>query len=124
MAPPATQEQIDAAARHFGSLPQDFVDLAREATEVEIQHQHGQYVRIWGPLGCVEMDEGYGIRQRIRDAIPIGDDGGGNVLFYANGNRGDGVYRVGYGNLDIGDATWIAASLVELLTKADGIEAF
>lgn len=122
--PPATQEQIDTAIAHFGSLPQEFIDLTREATEVEIQHRGGQYLRIWGPPGCIEMDEAYGIRKRIPTAIPIGDDGGGRVLFYAYGNQGDGLYQVGYGNLDLSDAIWIAASLVDLLGNAKGIEAF
>ena len=121
---PASQDQINAAVMHFGSLPQEYVDLVREATEIEVQHQNGQYIRIWGPLGCIEMDEGYGIRQRIPNAIPIGDDGGGHVLFYAHGGRGDGLYHVGYANLDRDDAIWIAATLDDLLTSAKGIEAF
>ena len=121
---PATQEQVDAAVKHFGGLPQEFIDLTREATEVEIQHQGGQYLRIWGQAGCMEMDEGYGIRKRIPNALPIGDDGGGQVLFYGHGNQGEGLYHVGYGNLDLSDAIWIAATLVELLENAKGIEAF
>ncbi len=122
--PPATTEQINAAMTHFGCVPQEYIDLAREATEIEVQHQNGQYVRIWGPLGCIEMDEGYGIRRRIPDAIPIGDDGGGHILFYANGSRGDGLYHVGYGNLDQDDAIWISNTLDDLLSNAKGIEAF
>ena len=121
---PSSQAEINAAVTHFGSLPQEFVDLVREATEIEVQHQNGQYIRIWGPLSCIEMDEGYGVRQRIPDAIPIGDDGGGQVLFYAHGGRGYGLYYVGYGNLDRDDAIWIAATLDDLLTNSNGIESF
>lgn len=121
---PATQEQIDTAVNYFGSVPQEFIDLAREATELEFQHRNGQYVRIWGPLGCIDMDEGYGIRQRIPDAIPIGDDGGGHVLIFAHGKQGCGLYHVGYGNLDLDDAIWIADSLSSFLFSAKGIETF
>ena len=121
---PASQEQINAAVTHFGSLPQEYVDLVREATEIEVQQQNRQYIRIWGPLGCIEMDEGYGIRQRIPDAIPVGDDGGGHILFYAHGGQGYGLYHVGYGTLDRNDAIWIAATLYDLLTDAKGIESF
>lgn len=122
--PPANQEQIDAAVVYFGNLPQEFVDVTREATEIELQHRNGQYVRIWGPMGCIDMDEGYGIRQRIPDAIPIGDDGGGHVLFFATGKRGKGLYHVGYGNLDVDDAIWIADTLGSFLANAKGIETF
>lgn len=121
---PASQAQIDTAVVYFGSLPQDFIDLVREATEVELQHRNGQYVRIWGPMGCINMDEAYGIRKRIPNAIPIGDDGGGHVLFFANGKQGEGLYHVGYGNLDLDDAIWIAESLGRFLAKAVGIETF
>lgn len=121
---PATQEQINAAVEYFGSLPQEFIDLAREATEVELQHLNGQYVRIWGPLGSIDMDEGYGIRLRIPDAIPIGDDGGGHVLFFSHGKQGDGLYHVGYGNLDLDDAIWIADTLGSFVVNAKGIETF
>ena len=122
--PPATPEQLNALIVHFGSIPQEYIELAREATEIEVQHRDGQYIGIWGPSGCIEMDDGYGIRQRIPDAFPIGDDGGGRVLFYANGNRGPGLYYAGYGDLDRGDAVWIAATLDELLANATGIASF
>ena len=61
--------QLNAAFTHFESLPQEYVDLVREATEIEVKHHNGQYIRVWGPMGCIEMDEGYGIRQRILDAM-------------------------------------------------------
>jgi hypothetical protein len=122
--PPATNEQLSALTRHFGNTPKEYVAFVFEATEIELQHRNGQYVRIWGPAGCVTMDQGYGIRQRIPSAIPIGDDGGGHVIFYANGKRGSGLYHVSYGNLDVDDAIWIAPSLVELIGKATGIDSF
>jgi hypothetical protein len=124
MGPPATDEQIQAAVTHFGTLPKEFMELVREVTELEVQHRNGPYLRIWGPSGCVEMDEGYQIRQRIPSAMPIGDDGGGKVLFYSHGSRGHGLYCVGYGDLDINDATWVSATLGDLLENAKGANAF
>lgn len=122
--PPATSEQLNALTNHFGGTPKEYVDFVLDATEIELQHQNGQYVRIWGPSGCVEMDEGYGIRQRIPGAFPIGDDGGGHVIFYATGKRGSGLYHVGYSNLDVDDAIWIAPTLADLIGKATGIDSF
>jgi hypothetical protein len=122
--PAATAGQVRVAEMHFGPLPRDYQALIQEVTELELEHQDGQYLRIWGPLGCKEMDEGYGIRARIPDAIPIGDDGGGRVLFYQNGPRGAGLYLVGHGNLDGADATWIARDLVALLGEGSGIDRF
>ncbi len=121
---PATNEQVGTLTTYFGSVPKEYVDLVFEATEIELQHRNGQYVRIWGPVACVEMDEGYGIRNRIPGATPIGDDGGCRVIFYANGKQGHGLYCVGYGNLDLDDAIWIAPSLVDLLGNATGVDSF
>ncbi len=122
--PPATQEQIDAAVRYFGSLPQEFIDLIREATDVELQHQDGQYLRFWGPVGSVEMDEANEIRKYMPECLPIGDDGGGHVIFYAKGDFGEGLYHVGFGNLGMEDAVWIADTLGGVLANAKGIGSF
>lgn len=122
--PAATSEQVQQLNDCFGQCPQEYVDLICEATEIEMQHLEGQYVRIWGPLGCIEMDEGYGIRQRIPSAFPIGDDGGGHVIFFAEGNHEPGLYHVGYGNLDLDDAIWIAPDLHSFLVNGEGIDAF
>lgn len=55
-------------------------------------------------------------------AFPIGDDDGDEVLFYARGHRGYRLYHVGFGNLNLKDAVWTAATLEDFLTKANGIE--
>lgn len=123
-APAADPSQIATLQQHFGTVPAEYLETVGEATEIEIQHGGGQYIRIWGPGGCVEMDEGYSIRQRIPDAFPIGDDGGGRVIFYQEGKSGPGLYHVGYGDLDREDAVFIASSLTDFLTKSVGIESF
>lgn len=108
----------------FGSVPEQFIELVREATELEIQHDNGTYLRIWGPADCISMDEGYGISERIRGAVPVGDDGGGRVLFFMQGKGGAGLYVVGFGDLDADDAKWVAPNLNELLINAVGVEVF
>lgn len=123
-APAADAARIAALHLHFGSVPADYLETVGEATEIELQHSGGQYIRIWGPDGCIEMDEGYGIRQRIPTAFPIGDDGGGHVVFYQEKKQGVGLYHVGYGDLDGDDAIFVAPSLTDFLTKAIGIATF
>ncbi len=123
-APAADAAQIATLKQHFGTIPAEYLETVAEATEIELQHSGGQYIRIWGPGGCIEMDDGYGIRQRIPGAFPIGDDGGGHVIFYQEGKRGVGLYHVGYGNLDGDDAVFVAPSLTSFLTTAVGIATF
>jgi hypothetical protein len=122
--PAADAAQIASVRQRFATVPREYLELAVEATEIELQHKGGQYIRIWGPKGCIEMDEGYGIGQRIPGAIPIGDDGGGQVIFYLDGKQGFGLYHVGYGNLDCGAAVYVARSLADLLTRSIGIGTF
>jgi hypothetical protein len=122
--PAAMADQVMEVELHFGHIPPDYRALFEEVTELELQHHNGQYIRIWGPLGSKEMDQGYGIRARIPDAFPIGDDGGGNVIFYHEGARGPGLYHVGYGNLSSEDAVWMAPGLPSLLEECSGIDSF
>jgi hypothetical protein len=122
--PPASFEQIVSLQCRFRLPPEDYLKLVSRATEIELQHERGQYVRIWGPAGCIDMDEGYGITERILGAFPVGDDGGGNVLLYMCGNCGPGLYLVGYGDLNAEDATFVAPNLTDFLCDAVGVEVF
>lgn len=120
----ASPDDISNLQSCFGNIPHEYLALVCESTEIELQHVGGQYVRIWGPTGCIEMNEGYGIGRRLPGAIPIGDDGGGRVIFYGDGHFGPGLYHLGYGNLDRDDAIWIAPSLRHFLIEAEGVESF
>lgn len=122
--PHAEQADISLVKRKYVSVPQDYIDLVSQATDLEIETDSGKYIRIWGPRGSLEMDEGYEISNIIPSAFPIGDDGGGRVLFYATGPHGFGLYLVGFGNLDIDDAIWVAPTLEALLCNSDGVGAF
>lgn len=121
---PAAATEASRLSRRFPSVPNEYIELVGEATELEVQHDNGQYLRIWGPIGCIEMDDAYGISKAIAGAIPIGDDGGGKVIFYYEGKQGFGLYHVGFGNLSSGDCVFTAPSLVDLLENAVGVNSF
>ena len=118
----ANSGEIDRLVARYPHIPQEYVELVGDATEIEIGWRGGQYLRVWGPEGCAEMDEGYGFSERIEGAIPVGDNGGGGALVYLEGTRGWGLYLVGYGDIERSAARWIAASLSDLLGKGEGID--
>lgn len=122
--PATTQKEISKLKKAFPNMPTEYVDLMQEATEIELKSRDGQYMRIWAPSGCLEMDAGYEISSRINGAIPIGDDGGGRVIFYMDGEQGHGLYYDDYGNLNRADAVFIGPSLRALLQEATGLKAF
>jgi hypothetical protein len=119
--PGASRPEILALQNAFTWIPPEYLMLIEEQTEVELQHKDGQYVRIWGPSGCVEMNEGYGITPRIPGSFPFGDDGGGRALHY-QGTKG--IYLVGYGSLNAEDSVFVAPSLQALLIDETGIGKF
>jgi hypothetical protein len=115
---------VDQFKSTFPSAPQDLIELAAEVSDLEIETEFGQYLRIWGAKGSVDMDAGYQISRYIPGAIPIGDDGGGRVIFVADGLEGRGLYHVGFGNLCLADAVWIAPTVSAFLCDAVGIDSF
>ena len=119
--PSVTSEEIDSLRAKFTEIPDEYEELSRDASEIELDFD-GKYLRIWHPQTSKEMDEGYGISTRLPGAIAIGDDGGGRVLLYFNGKNGPGLYRIGYGDLDPEDAVWVAESLKELLSTGSGMD--
>ena len=119
---PATEAQIKEISARYPSLPPEYVELTRVATEIEVEFENGRYLRVWGPSGCLEMDEAYMVSAQIIDSIPVGDDGGGHVLYYHNGKAGWGLYCNGYGDLDPDSAVWIAENLEQLLRNHEGPE--
>ena len=121
---PASSNEIAQLKVRFPEFPSEFVTLVEQATELELQHKDGQYIRIWGPEGCIDQDEGYEISRQMPGAVPIGDDGGGRVIVYLKGAQGFGLYFAGYGDLDSEDATWVSSTLEELLCEEKGVRSF
>lgn len=121
---PSNDLDIKKLKKYFKSVPEDYIETVFEATEIEIGHSEWKVIRIWGPLGCIDMDEAYNISGYIDDSFPIGDDEGGQVIIYMTGNNGYGLYLCDYSTLDIDEAVWIAPSLNSLLCQAVGREVF
>jgi hypothetical protein len=92
-------------------------------TEIELIAS-AKYFRIWGLAGCIEMDEAYGISERISEAFPFGDDGGGSVIFYRPPPLGAGLYHVGFGDLDFEDAVWFSPDLTQFMCNGVGLDKF
>lgn len=120
--PPAAQSEIDEFTSRFPDAPGEYVELVKEATEIELGWGARKYLRIWGPGGCVEMDEGYDVSLRLPGAIPVGDNGGGDMLVYLKGDSGAGLYLVNYGDIDTASARFVSPTLSALLTQGFGIE--
>lgn len=121
---PAASEADLQELQNFSQieLPQDFVSIILEMTEVEILIDNDKYFRIWSPSGCIEMNEEYEIQNYIPDSLAIGDDEGGSALILMTGNKGFGLYKIGFGDLDKDEAEYISASLEELLVNGVGAE--
>ena len=49
--PPADAQETAALVTHFGAIPREYIQLISEATEIEMWHESGQYIRIWNPAG-------------------------------------------------------------------------
>ena len=122
---PANTEEIDRL-RKFSSIsvPDDYINVVKYATEVEIKVNNHSYIRIWSPLGCIEMNEAYNVQSFIPNSLAIGDDEGGRVLIYVAEGDSIGLYLVGFGDLDFEDAIWVAPSLHDLLVNNVGIALF
>jgi hypothetical protein len=121
---PAASETDLQKLKEFSQieLPEDFVSIVREKTEVEILVDNDKYFRVWSPSGCIEMNEEYEVQNYIPNSLAIGDDERGSALIVMTGNKGFGLYKVGFGDLDADDAEYISASLEELLVNGVGAE--
>lgn len=109
----ATQAELVALKSRFPGVASSLLDLLRDATEIELSYR-GRYLRLYGPVGCIEMDEAYGIASALPNAITIGDNGGGEAIVLVDG----AVYRVGYGALARDELHFIANSIDDLLILA------
>lgn len=105
-------------------IPNEFIEIIKEETELEIKVNNGKYIRIWGARGCIEMNSAYHIQKYISDSLAIGDDECGNAVLYANGNDGFGVYMVSFSDLDVNEMVYIADSMEAFFVKEEGMDIF
>lgn len=105
-------------------VPSEFIDIIKEKSEIEILVNKQKCIRIWGADGCIEMNTAYNIQKYIPNSLAIADDGCCNVVVYAHGGNGFGLYIVPLGDLDSDEMTFISPSLESFLTQGTGTEIF
>ncbi len=105
-------------------LPDEFIEIIREKSEIEISINGDKILRIWGASGCIEMNDAYNIQKYLPFSWAIGDDEGGYAIVYAKGEEGIGVYAVSFSDLDDNEKIFISPSLSDFLTKGIGVDAF
>lgn len=105
-------------------IPNEYIEIIREKTEIEILVDGKKYVRLWGAAGCIEMNSAYYIQKYIPNSLAIGDDECCNVLLYANGEKGFGVYSVALNDLETDGMIYISNSLKGFFVDGVGVEIF
>lgn len=103
-------------------IPEDYIELLKEATDIQITIENSKDIMIWGVDRCIEMNVAYEIQQYIPMSLAIGDDGFGNALIYTTGQSGFGLYVIPFNDLDIDELQYVAVSLSDLLIKNVGID--
>lgn len=121
----STDTEIDELI-HYSKIdvPLEYIEIIKERTELEILVNNEKCIRIWGASGCIEMNDAYHIQKYIPDSLAIGDDECSNVVLYANGSNGFGVYMVSFGDLDIDEMIYIADSLEAFFVNEEGVDIF
>ena len=106
-------------------IPNEFIEIIREKSELELTIDGNKILRIWGASGCVEMNDAYNIQKYLPRSWAIGDDEGGYAIVYAiDDNEKTGVYAVSFSDLDDNEKIFIAPSLFYFLAKGTGIANF
>ena len=119
----STRDEI-ARLRAFSpvELPDEYAEIIAEKTEIEIGLRTGVYIRIWSAAGCMEMNEAYQIRTYLPDAIAFADDERCNVLLFASGKNGKGIYAVSLSDLEPDAMVYVADSLRDFLLNGIGMD--
>lgn len=121
MRPRGSMADLANLRSRFTTIPPEYLGIASDMTEYNLKHSGGQYLRIWPPATLLEMDTAHHISRRLPGAIPIGDDGGDQVILYIRGGQGFGLYRVPFGALDYDELHFVAPTLMELLADSIGV---
>lgn len=119
---PSNGEEIKALHKISTiDVPTEYIELIQLASEIEFNVSNQMYIRIWGALGCIEMNEAYDVQKYLPNSLAIGDDEGGGALIYLQGKDGFGIYYNRFTDLDMEEAVKIASSLTELLVNNVGV---
>ena len=103
-------------------IPDDYLEIIRQASDIEFNVNDQRYIRIWGASVCIEMNEAYDVQKHLPNSLAIGDDEGGGALIHLQGKDGLGIYYNRFADLDIEEAVKIAPSLTELLINNVGVD--
>lgn len=87
------------------------VELYGEISRADFEGPGPRYFRFWSPTRVLEVDSAYNVSSALPGALPIGSDGGGNLIVIRNGR----VFSVGYGAVDEDELVPLAPSLAEFL---------
>lgn len=121
--PASNNKEIEKLVKFSNiNIPEDFLEVIRELTDVEINVDGEKYIRIWGADRCIDMNEAYSIQDNIPNSLAIADDEGGNALIYTTGDQGFGIYVIAFNDLDIDELQYVAGSLSDLLINNVGID--
>jgi len=106
------------------TIPKDYIEIIQNKSEIEIRVSGKKIIRIWGAVGCIEMNEAYNIQKYLPNTWAIGDDEGGNAIIYSNGKHGFGIYAVSFNDLEEDEKTFIAPSLYDFFVNGIGVNNF
>jgi hypothetical protein len=123
---PSTEAEIaqllEFAKRHEILVPDDYLEVIRQATDLELIVEDRGCIRIWSATAAVEMNEAYEVQKYLPDALAIGDDEGGKAIALMDGPGGPGMYRFPFADPDRSEANYIAPRLSLLLADGVGID--
>ncbi len=124
--PGCTEEEIQELITFSPvTIPHDYLGIVREATEVEIKVNlaaEGQwFLRIWGPINCIDMNTAYNIQEVFPESLAIGDNEGCGLLVYLPSDPKPGIYLVRTSYIHKKGAVYIAQNLTELLTNGNNL---
>lgn len=123
--PASSPEDVDRlmafANRLEHPIPTDYVDLIRQRSTIEFVVDARGCFRIWSAADVVELNEAYRIQAYLPGGVALGDDEGGEGLVAMEGERGYGVYRISFSDIDPGEAVFLAQSLSKLLVDGIGL---
>ncbi len=101
-------------------LPDDYLEMQREATEVEVLVGDSGSIRLWSPDGVIGMNEAHDLQSYITSGVAVGDDEGGATYVLMDGREGAGLYRTSFADPDPSEAVFIAPTFTDLLVKGIG----
>ncbi len=109
--PASTEEEIQKLIEFSEiEVPEEYLSIIRQKSDLTIFVKNCEYERniyIMGADMCFDMNQAYEIQKWIPNSLVIGHGEGGELLLYATGSNGFGVYTVGCGDLDIEDAIYL-----------------